>query len=101
MAARRNRVRSLDGIRGLGIGLDLLWHGFFSRLGALPNRPVVSSMMSLGRLSWSGVDLLFVLSGFLIGGILPGLLRYLGTIAYGLYLLHYGCIWATRDGSLH
>jgi peptidoglycan/LPS O-acetylase OafA/YrhL len=62
-------VPSLDGIRGLAIGLVLLWHGLFST-GAHPNHPLVSRIISLGRLSWSGVDLFFVLSGFLIGGIL-------------------------------
>lgn len=70
MADRANRIPSIDGIRGLAIGLVLLWHGFFTTLGALPNHPRVSRLMSLGRLSWSGVDLFFVLSGFLIGGIL-------------------------------
>lgn len=70
MAQRTNRVPSLDGIRGLAIALVLLWHGFFSPLGNLPRHPVTAHIVALGRLSWSGVDLFFVLSGFLIGGIL-------------------------------
>jgi peptidoglycan/LPS O-acetylase OafA/YrhL len=48
----------------------LLWHGFFAPLSNLPNHPLAASLIALGRLSWSGVDLFFVLSGFLIGGIL-------------------------------
>ena len=70
MIINANRVPALDGIRGLAIGLVLLWHGFFAPLSFLPHHPVASQIMALGRLSWSGVDLFFVLSGFLIGGIL-------------------------------
>lgn len=67
---KTDRVPSLDGIRGLAIGLVLLCHGFFSPLSNLPNHPIASRIIGLGRLTWSGVDLFFVLSGFLIGGIL-------------------------------
>jgi peptidoglycan/LPS O-acetylase OafA/YrhL len=38
--------------------------------GGLPRHPHLAWLIKLGRLSWSGVDLFFVLSGFLIGGIL-------------------------------
>jgi peptidoglycan/LPS O-acetylase OafA/YrhL len=69
-ASASGRIPALDGIRGLAIGLVLLWHGFFGALTALPNHPLASRVIALGRLSWSGVDLFFVLSGFLIGGIL-------------------------------
>jgi len=66
---KSDRVPSLDGIRGLAIGLVLLCHGFLP-LANLPNHPIASRIIGLGRLTWSGVDLFFVLSGFLIGGIL-------------------------------
>jgi peptidoglycan/LPS O-acetylase OafA/YrhL len=63
------RIPELDGLRGIAIGLVLFYHYFFltshARLGSL-----LSRLLALGRLSWSGVDLFFVLSGFLIGGIL-------------------------------
>jgi peptidoglycan/LPS O-acetylase OafA/YrhL len=62
------RIPALDGIRGLAICLVLVWHGFLQY--SLPNHPQIASIVSLGRLLWSGVDLFFVLSGFLIGGIL-------------------------------
>ena len=62
------RIPALDGIRGLAIGLVLAWHGFFQY--TLPSHPQVTHLVALGRLLWSGVDLFFVLSGFLIGGIL-------------------------------
>ena len=66
---QRERVPELDGLRGLAILLVIIchyvanaehtqlgffWHRFFSAL----------------SVCWSGVDLFFVLSGFLIGGIL-------------------------------
>lgn len=62
------RIPVLDGIRGTAISLVLLWHTLFEY--GLPNHPHLVRIIALGRLSWSGVDLFFVLSGFLIGGIL-------------------------------
>lgn len=62
------RVPVLDGIRGLAICLVLSWHTIFQF--PLAAHPYFARLASLGRLSWSGVDLFFVLSGFLIGGIL-------------------------------
>lgn len=63
------RIPELDGLRGIAIGLVLVYHYFLitshAQLGSL-----LSRLLALGRLSWSGVDLFFVLSGFLIGGIL-------------------------------
>jgi len=61
-------IPALDGIRGVAICLVLLWHTIFEY--GLPNHPYLARIVDLGRLSWSGVDLFFVLSGFLIGGIL-------------------------------
>jgi peptidoglycan/LPS O-acetylase OafA/YrhL len=60
----------LDGIRGVAICLVLSWHGFFSASADVPSEHHVAPIAALGRLTWSGVDLFFVLSGFLIGGIL-------------------------------
>jgi peptidoglycan/LPS O-acetylase OafA/YrhL len=62
------RIPALDGLRGIAILLVLLWHSAF-RTPFLHN-PTLNRLVGIGRLSWSGVDLFFVLSGFLIGGIL-------------------------------
>lgn len=61
------RIKELDGLRGIAILLVLLCHSTFE---LHPSSPLLSRLLSIGRLSWSGVDLFFVLSGFLIGGIL-------------------------------
>lgn len=63
------RIPELDGLRGLAILLILLLHYFIepARIGA---GPTLKRILALGELAWSGVDLFFVLSGFLIGGIL-------------------------------
>jgi peptidoglycan/LPS O-acetylase OafA/YrhL len=63
------RIPELDGLRGLAILLVILCHyvgnSNHAPLGLFPHR-----LLSLFSVGWSGVDLFFVLSGFLIGGIL-------------------------------
>jgi peptidoglycan/LPS O-acetylase OafA/YrhL len=63
------RIVEVDGLRGIAIFLVLLWH-YFAVPAQAPHRSVLSAVLILLRLAWSGVDLFFVLSGFLIGGIL-------------------------------
>lgn len=65
----KRRIPELDGLRGLAILLVLIWHYF---IGQMPVQPgsFASYVDILGRLTWSGVDLFLILSGFLIGGIL-------------------------------
>jgi len=55
------RIVELDGLRGLAILLVLVWHYIVPFFDSIPRALI---------LTWSGVDLFFVLSGFLIGGIL-------------------------------
>jgi peptidoglycan/LPS O-acetylase OafA/YrhL len=64
---RPARIKELDGLRGIAILMVLAFHGVFQ---LQPSSKILSELLILGRLSWSGVDLFFVLSGFLIGGIL-------------------------------
>lgn len=63
------RIPELDGLRGLAIGLVLVWHYLGSPLDPEIGAAAPFLRRSLS-LAWSGVDLFFVLSGFLIGGIL-------------------------------
>src|ERR1700678_3726990 len=62
----RQRIPALDGIRGLGILMILLFHGFGLEGFYILNGKLLTAL----RFGWAGVDLFFVLSGFLIGGIL-------------------------------
>ena len=64
------RILELDGIRGLAILSVIYWH-YVAAPGALAGPSCLSGILyRIGALGWSGVDLFFVLSGFLIGGIL-------------------------------
>jgi len=69
--SRRNPA--LDGLRGVAILLVLLRHAVFgvsSVQGIESHSRMAFLLLATGQLTWSGVDLFFVLSGFLIGGIL-------------------------------
>jgi peptidoglycan/LPS O-acetylase OafA/YrhL len=63
------RIPQLDGLRGIAIGLVLLHHYIFQLHPAMPEW-LSAVLFPIAEMGWSGVDLFFVLSGFLIGGIL-------------------------------
>jgi peptidoglycan/LPS O-acetylase OafA/YrhL len=68
-SAPGERIPELDGLRGLAILLVLLCH----YVGGAASRPLgfwAHRFLAGFSAGWSGVDLFFVLSGFLIGGIL-------------------------------
>ncbi len=69
----------LDGLRGVAVLMIVLHHNFHLRPGG--SRPLGLLMTAL-ETTWTGVNLFFVLSGFLIGGILidsRGTPGYFGT----------------------
>ena len=65
----KGRIPELDGVRGLAISLVIVCHYAADSVHRTPGSPG-SYLLKILTLSWSGVDLFFVLSGFLIGGIL-------------------------------
>lgn len=70
-----SRIPALDGLRGLAILLVLLWHLVLCQMQAQAET-LAGYFYKLFHHSYSGVDLFFVLSGFLITGIL---LKEIGT----------------------
>jgi peptidoglycan/LPS O-acetylase OafA/YrhL len=70
-----SHIPALDGIRGIAVLLVLFCHATQRPFGhgAEADASFVGidrAILSLARLSWTGVDMFFVLSGFLITGIL-------------------------------
>src|ERR1035438_6350983 len=64
---RTGRITALDGLRGIAILAVLEFHFAEGLTGA--SRPELA-IYNFIRIGWLGVDLFFVLSGFLITGIL-------------------------------
>ena len=67
--ASSRRIPELDGLRGLAILLVIVCH-YIADATHPPLGFVADHLITILDLGWSGVDLFFVLSGFLIGGIL-------------------------------
>jgi len=67
---KMKRIKELDGIRGIAIFLVLLWHYIAVQATSEITETPFGSLIKFLALTWSGVDLFFVLSGFLIVGIL-------------------------------
>jgi len=63
------RILGLDGVRGFAILLVLVWHYVQGGIPAGSDTAFAAVKRILGS-TWSGVDLFFVLSGYLIAGIL-------------------------------
>lgn len=65
--SRRSHIPALDGLRGFAITMVFVLH---YGGGAQSKNPVLHAIGSVIKLGWVGVPLFFVLSGFLITGIL-------------------------------
>jgi peptidoglycan/LPS O-acetylase OafA/YrhL len=64
-----DRIPELDGLRGLAILLVIICH-YIANAAHAPLGFFLDHLFTCMDVGWSGVDLFFVLSGFLIGGIL-------------------------------
>lgn len=64
------RVPALDGVRGVAIALVLVYHFVFMSDAWASSSAIDRGIWRVAGAGWSGVDLFFVLSGFLITGIL-------------------------------
>jgi len=76
MVSKQNRLRELDFLRGIAILLVLMRHRF-----------LFESAMNMG---WIGVDLFFVLSGFLVSGLLFKEYLKFGNVKPKLFLIRRG-----------
>jgi len=65
----QQRIPELDGLRGTAILMVILFH-YLAEQGSVTGGGLTPVLQRLVLMGWSGVDLFFVLSGFLIGGIL-------------------------------
>ena len=64
-----SRVPELDGVRGLAILLVIAFHAF-KRADVFTDSAFLHQISAFTQIGWAGVDVFFVLSGFLITGIL-------------------------------
>jgi peptidoglycan/LPS O-acetylase OafA/YrhL len=86
MDANKQRNVSLDVVRGIAIILVLIRH--------IPGEPASGPLRALFELGWTGVDLFFVLSGYLISTLLYRELDSSGTIRLKRFWLRRGLkIW--------
>lgn len=66
--AHSRRIPELDGLRGIGALMIVAYH--FGAITPAPHHPLLRAWNLAIALSWTGVDMFFVLSGCLITGIL-------------------------------
>jgi len=90
-AATGGRMIQLDVLRGIAILLVLCRHTVLPWSDAGILQPVMYHLYCLG---WTGVDLFFVLSGFLIGGLLFNEIKHTKTLNVKRFLIRRGFkIW--------
>lgn len=85
-STRSKRIYSLDVLRGLAVLLVLFRH--------LPSENASGALLFVQAIGWTGVDLFFVLSGFLISGLLFNEFDRTGTLDLKRFWLRRGMkIW--------
>jgi len=79
LTSKSARLLQLDGVRGLAVLMVLIYHYV---VGPSARSPLylLRFISRLGIEGWTGVDLFFVLSGFLIGGILIDTKQQIGYV---------------------
>jgi peptidoglycan/LPS O-acetylase OafA/YrhL len=92
-------IPALDGIRGIAILMVLFLHLFWSNSSPAGNL-LIRSLAQLRTVCWVGVDLFFVLSGFLLTGILYDTLssshyfrNFYGRRSLRIFPLYYGFLF--------
>src|SRR3989442_1608498 len=88
VGAKANRVRSLDMLRAIAVLLVIGHHSGYAGQGLAA--PLAAVMSIWNRSGWMGVDLFFVLSGFLVSGLLFRERRLHGRIRLGHFLIRRG-----------
>ena len=87
----KSRTRELDFVRGIAILMVMAFHFEQAPL----NHPILRALQEPGKLiGQTGVDVFFVLSGFLVGGLLLKEYKQTGSLATKRFLLRRGLkIW--------
>ncbi len=94
MPRANSRVLQLDILRGIAIWLVLLWHTPFRLVHHEGEDPLHWVYVAIQDIGWSGVDLFFVLSGFLVGGLLFKEIRNSGKLDVARFIFRRGFkIW--------
>jgi peptidoglycan/LPS O-acetylase OafA/YrhL len=66
----KKRIQQLDGLRAIAVLMVIFFHYLNNQYIGAPVNKAESILMKVTSVGWSGVDLFFILSGFLIGSIL-------------------------------
>lgn len=101
---KHHHIDALDGVRGLAVLMVLCYH---AGGGAQSTNPILHLIGIVNKLGWTGVTLFFVLSGFLITGILwdtredPRHLRnFYARRSLRIFPLYYAALLLTLLGAL-
>ena len=83
---KNERLHGLDHLRALAIMLVLIFH--YEAYYGIPASLAPTGLVALSGFGWTGVDLFFVLSGYLIGDKLLGDIDHFGRIRFSAFYLN-------------